>query len=310
MQTLFDLVPAYGVALVATVALLARLGAPLPAGPLLLVVGALAGRPGVSVAAAFFASVAGSTLGDAAWFVAGRRYGYSTLILLCKVSQTPDVCVSQNESIFSRWGGSSLVAAKFLPGISLVAPPMAGALGMTASRFMLFEAAGGAIHSGLFLALGYVFRTQIQAALAVLSAFGSAALGGLLLAAGAYAWLRYRRRVLAARTADVARVSVDELLSLQANPPPPLLIDVRASVRQVLDGKTIPGSMHLAVGELRRHAHRLARDREIVVYCSCIGEATSVRACRALAKQGHPQVRALRGGLKTWMEAGLPIEGR
>lgn len=308
MQTLVDLIPTYGAALVAIVTLLARLGAPVPAGPLLLVVGALAGQPGVSILAALLASMVGGTVGDAAWFLAGRRYGYSTLILLCKVSQTPDVCVSQNESIFSRWGGSSLIAAKFLPGISLVAPPMAGALGMTSSRFILLEAVGGAIHGGLFLAAGYAFRSQIQEAIAVISAFGSAAIGLLAVALAAYACLRYRRRVLAARTTDVARVSVNELLSLQATLSPPLLIDVRANVRQAFDGGTIPGSVHLAITELRCRGHELAHDREIVLYCSCINEATSVRASRALAKVGHPRVRVLRGGLKTWMDAGLPVE--
>ena len=145
MQSLIELIPTNCVALVAVVTLLARLGAPLPAGPVLLIVGAWAGQPGVSVVGAFIASVLGSTLGDAVWFVAGRRYGYATLTLLCKVSLTPDVCVSQNESIFSKWGGSSLMAAKFLPGISLVAPPMAGALGMSPLRFLIFESLGGAI---------------------------------------------------------------------------------------------------------------------------------------------------------------------
>jgi membrane protein DedA with SNARE-associated domain/rhodanese-related sulfurtransferase len=308
MQTLIQLIPTNCVALIALVAFLARLGAPIPAGPLLLIVGGLAGQPGVSIPAAFLASVVGSTLGDAAWFAAGRRYGYATLILLCKVSLTPDVCVSQNESIFSKWGGSSLVAAKFLPGISLVAPPMAGALGMTSTRFLLFEVAGGAIYSALFLALGYAFRAQVQAALAVISAFGGAAIGGLLLVLAVYACMRYRRRLLAARTGDVARVSVGELLSLRTTPPPPLLIDVRASVRQVLDGRAIPGSIHLAVDELRSGKCELDRGREIIVYCSCIDEATSVRACRVISKRGHSRVRALRGGLKSWMAAGLPVE--
>ena len=309
MQTLIELVPIHCLALVLAVAFLARVGAPTPAGPLLLIVGALAGQPGVSIVAAFLASIVGSTLGDAAWFAAGRKYGYATLILLCKVSLTPDVCVSQNESIFSKWGGSSLVAAKFLPGVSLVAPPMAGALGMATSRFLMFEVVGGAIYTGFFLALGYVFQTQIQAVLSVISAFGGATIGAMVLALAAYAGLRYRRRLLAARTEDVARVSVDELLTLQATLPPPVLIDVRASVRQALDSRWIPGSLHLAVDQLRGQRQALALDRELVVYCSCIDEATSVRACRVLSKQGHPRVRALRGGLKSWMDAGLPVEG-
>ena len=86
---------------------------------------AVAGGP--SLVMAFVVAVIANVLGDAVWFWAGRLYGGRVMGLLCRFSLSPDSCVRQSESLIARWGGSSLVAAKFVPGVSVVAAPMAGA---------------------------------------------------------------------------------------------------------------------------------------------------------------------------------------
>ena len=40
------------------------------------------------------------------------------------------LCVSQNETRFERWGIHSLVIAKFIPRLAIIAPPLAGAMGI------------------------------------------------------------------------------------------------------------------------------------------------------------------------------------
>ena len=75
----------------------------------------------------------------------------------------------RGESLISRWGGLSLVAAKFVPGVSVVAPPMAGALGMSVPRFIGYDTGAALIWTGVFLGLGWVFRDQIQEVLAMLA---------------------------------------------------------------------------------------------------------------------------------------------
>ena len=129
MSSLLSLVIEYGVGLVLVVTLAARVGLPVPAAPFLVIAGALAAGGQISWVAALLAAIAGNIVGDGLWFWAGRRWGYRVLTLLCKISISPDSCVRQSESFILRWGGSSLLAAKFVPGISVVAPPMAGALG-------------------------------------------------------------------------------------------------------------------------------------------------------------------------------------
>ena len=78
----------------------------------------------------------------------------------------------QTESIFERWGAPSLMFAKFVPGFASVATAMAGVVRLPLWRFVLFDAIGAALWSGVAIALGYVFRDAINEVLAVFEALG------------------------------------------------------------------------------------------------------------------------------------------
>ena len=111
VNTLIDLLLLHGALLVFGATLLARVGAPVPAAPLMVVAGGLSVAGGPSLVMAFVVAVVANVLGDAVWFWAGRAYGGRVLGLLCRFSLSPDSCVRQSESLIARWGGSSLVAA-------------------------------------------------------------------------------------------------------------------------------------------------------------------------------------------------------
>src|SRR6185369_14277282 len=134
-----------------------------------------------SIATAFAAAIVANVAGDAAWFAAGRRHGHRMMRLLCRISLSPDSCVRQSETLIARWGGRSLIAAKFVPGVSVVAAPMAGALAMRWRTFGFFALLSGALWSALYLGLGWLFRREIRRILDVLAGMGSAALAGLVL---------------------------------------------------------------------------------------------------------------------------------
>ena len=199
MSQITALLITHGTLIVFTATLAARIGAPVPAAPFLVIAGGLAVGGQVSWVAALGAAVVASLLGDGLWFWAGRRHGYRVLKLLCRISISPDSCVRQSEAFILRWGGSSLIAAKFVPGVSVVAPPMAGALGMSLGAFVGFDTLAAAIWAALFLGLGWVFADQIQQVLDLLSTLGLVAAGGLALVAAAYLALRYWRRRRSAR---------------------------------------------------------------------------------------------------------------
>ena len=146
---MLQLIIQYGLLLVFVNVLLVQLGLPLPAIPTLIVAGALAGRPGFGVPALLAVAFIACMLGDLIWYLAGRRFGRGVMALLCRVSLSPDSCVRQTEVRFERWGGLSLVLAKFVPGLATLAPPLAGAMGIGWWRYLIFDGIGSALWVGI-----------------------------------------------------------------------------------------------------------------------------------------------------------------
>jgi membrane protein DedA with SNARE-associated domain/rhodanese-related sulfurtransferase len=305
MNDLISLLATQGPAVVFLVTLAARLGAPVPAVPFLVVAGGLAmGGTALNAAAIVVASLLGNLLGDGAWFLAGRRWGYGVMRLLCRVSLSADTCVSRSESILGKWGGLSLIAAKYVPGVSVVAPPMAGAIGMSNARFLAYETAGALIWTLGYLLLGAVFHAAIRDVLAVLANIGLAATAaGAALLLAFLVW-RYRQRRLARRADDIVTVSVDALRSALAQGRAPTVIDVRGEQVRALDPRAIPGAVGFALRELPHALGPLADGRELVLFCDCPDDASAVAAARVLMAAGLPRVRVLAGGLSAWTDAG------
>ncbi|MBS0427953.1 MAG: VTT domain-containing protein [Proteobacteria bacterium] len=301
MNDLVSLLATQGPAVVFLVTLAARLGAPVPAVPFLVLAGGLAvGGTALNAVAIVAASLLGNLLGDGAWFLAGRRWGYGVMRLLCRVSLSADTCVSRSESILGRWGGLSLIAAKYVPGVSVVAPPMAGAIGMSNARFLAYETAGALVWTLGYLLLGAVFHAAIRDVLAVLANIGLAATAvGAALLLVFLVW-RYRQRRLARRADDIVTVSVDALRSALAQGRGPTLIDVRGDQVRALDPRAIPGAVGFGLRELPHALGPLADGRELVLFCDCPDDASAVAAARVLMAAGLPRVRVLAGGLSAW----------
>lgn len=309
MPDLIDLVFQHGALLVFAATLAARIGAPVPAAPVLAVAGAAAVGAHGSMATLLAVAIAANLIGDGLWFWAGRHYGYQVLKLLCRISMSPDSCVRQSEAFIGRWGGSSLIAAKFVPGISVVAPPMAGALGMSTLAFIGFETLAAFIWAGALLALGAAFSAQIRDVLALMSTFSAFALLALLVLFAAYLCVRYLRRRAFLREVGMARISVAELRGLIEGGAQPVVIDVRSDVGRSLDARRIPGALGVELAGLKRPLiETLPRDRDIVLYCNCPNEASAATAARVLASHGFTRVRPLAGGLEAWIEAGHTID--
>ena len=100
--------------------LVARGGLPLPIVPILVAAGALAAQKPDQIIQIIIASVGGSLLAELWLYWFGVRYGQRFLVLLCKMSLSPDFCVRQTETVFTKLGPWSLIFAKFLPGLSLI----------------------------------------------------------------------------------------------------------------------------------------------------------------------------------------------
>ena len=241
-------------------------------------------------------------MGDAVWYQAGRWRGHRVMKLLCKISLSPDTCVRQSEGILSKWGGSSLIAAKFLPGISVVAAPMAGALGMSWKRFVAYDVGASLIWTIVFLAVGVVFAGQIVVVLDFMTEFGTIAAVAIAIVLATMIVYRYLRRRWMLSDRYAPRIAVNELRELIRRGESPIVIDVRSSVAMLQDGRRVPGAMVATLAQLPTTALELPRDREVVLYCNCPNEVSALRGVRILADLGHHRARALHGGLDAWLE--------
>jgi membrane protein DedA with SNARE-associated domain/rhodanese-related sulfurtransferase len=300
VDALVQLLIQHGLLSVFAFTLAARLGSPFPAAPLLIVAGSLAVTGDLAVIPCIGVSVLANLAGDAAWFWSGRRWGYRVLRLLCRISITPDSCVRQSEGLMTRWGGSALIAAKFVPGVSVVAAPMAGALGMPSRQFLAFSLLSGLIWTMTLMGAGALFNTQIGWLLQELEDGSLLAGGALACALAAVLVLRHVRRRRLFRETSMPRISVEELRALISSPAPPLLIDVRTAASARIDPRQIPGAVRADLLSVRALASKLPRDREIVVYCNCPNDVSAARAVSMLLRAGVPRARPLAGGLEAW----------
>jgi membrane protein DedA with SNARE-associated domain len=268
METFAPLLAEHGLALVFANVWLAQAGLPLPAVPLLVVCGALAAQGQVSAAALLAIAVAASLLGDIPWYWAGRRYGYRILRTVCRVAIEPDSCVKQTENIFMRWGGKSLMVAKFVPGFSTVAPPLAGAVRLGFPRFLAYSAIAGAAWAGAAVAAGALFHDQIDWLIGRLEAMGVRALLVFAVIVAAYIAFKAFERYMLIRFLRMVRITIDELQDLLQKDVKPVILDVRSAVARELDPRHIPGSIAVDMTAAERHVGAIEPDRDIVIYCS------------------------------------------
>ena len=307
MEQLVHLIQHYGLAFVFVNVLMLQAGLPVPAYPTLIVTGALAARGGAPLWELLAVAVAAALIADICWYTAGRRYGSGVLKTICRVSLSPDSCVRQTESIFSRWGARSLAVAKFIPGFASVATSMAGVVRVPVWKFALFDTIGAALWSGVAIGLGYAISDAINQVLAAFETLGKVGLwlvgGGFL----AYVAVRWWQRELFIWQLRMDRVSVDELHELMRAERAAKVIDVRSPMSQALTGR-IPGA--ITVDPKTMHVELLAiePESEVIVYCACPNEYTAAKVAKALLQHGFKRVRPLQGGIDAWIAAGHPVE--
>ena len=310
MQELIDLVARYGIALVFINVLLEQVGLPIPAVPTLIVAGAAAATGQLSATAVFFAAVLASYIGDGLWFAGGRLYGRRVLSLLCRVSLSPDSCVRQSEFHFERWGKAVLIVSKFIPGLSAVTPPLAGAMRMGWPSFITLNGIGIALWAGIPIGAGMLFSGEIGRLVAALESYGLVAIELLGAALAAYIAFKWWERQRFYRALRLARITVEELRGLIEGGKRPVVVDVRSEVARKADGRFIPGALMLGVDEIDAKLRELPKDREIVFYCTCPNEESAAHVAKRLIELGYTRVRPLAGGLDAWLAAGHEVELR
>jgi len=307
-QHIIELIAQYGLLVVFINVLVEQAGVPLPAVPTLVVSGALAAIDRLPLPQLVGVAILACLLGDLAWYIAGRRFGSRVMRTICRISLSPDSCVKTSELRFQRWRGMLLLVSKFVPGLSTVAPPMAGAMGLTPAAFVLMDGLGSLLWAGLAIGIGYVFSAQIDTLLASLASAGTVAGEVMLALLAAYIALKWwqRRRLL--HSLEMARITVTELNNALAEGRGPLVVDIRGMANRIVDTRTIPGAILADLAGLDELVKEVPTDREVVIYCTCPNEISAARAALILSQRGYLRVRPLLGGLDAWADAGYPVQ--
>jgi membrane-associated protein len=128
----------------------------LPGDSLLFVVGALSGAGLMSYPLSVGLLIAAAVLGNQSNYTIGRYFGP-------KVFQWEDSrffnkrAFDQAHAFYEKYGGITIVAARFMPFLRTFAPFVAGVARMTRARFTLYDVTGGMLWVGLIVTAGYLF---------------------------------------------------------------------------------------------------------------------------------------------------------
>jgi membrane protein DedA with SNARE-associated domain/rhodanese-related sulfurtransferase len=303
MNEILEFLTQHGALLLAAVVFAEQVGLPLPALPFLIAAGALVGTGQMSLGIAVILAVLAAMAGDQVWFELGRRRGRPVLKWLCRISLEPTSCVRRTEEFFARHGVRALLVAKFVPGFSTIAPPLAGIVGLSVPQYLLFNSLGTLLWVGTGLGLGLAFSGELELALAMTAQIGPTLILAVVTAVIAYVIYKgvYRYRADYRIPRVTARQVVDKLAAGA-----PVIIDLRSlPARQEVMG--IPGAISLTLDDLVTRHEELPRDRDVILYCDCPKDASSVEGTRRLRKLGFTRVWPLAGGLEAWSAAATTV---
>jgi membrane protein DedA with SNARE-associated domain/rhodanese-related sulfurtransferase len=298
----------YGLIVLFMVVFAEQIGLPLPGIPVLLAAGALAGADKMNLAGAVFLSVVACMAGDVVWYELGRHRGRQALNILCRISLEPDSCVRRTENFFTRHGVRSLVLAKFIPGLSTLAPALAGLFRIRMQRFLLYNGLGAVLWTLAFIIPGFLLSDQIE------RLAEEAGRLGLWLAfffgAGLAAYLVYKfvHRQLLLRELRIARITAEELKRMMDDDHELMVVDLRGALDHEVDPYTIRGALRMTAEELEQRHHEIPRHQDVILFCACPNEATAAKMTLMLRKKGITRVRPLAGGIDAWREKDFPLE--
>ncbi len=292
--------------------LVEQVGVPIPSVPVLLTAGTLVATHQLRGSLAVLSVLAACVLADTFWFTLGRRYGNAVLRLLCRLSFEADACVTRTEGYFHKRGAVTLLFAKFIPGLSTVAAPIAGQTGMPYTRFLAYDLSGSLIWTLAYGLAGFFFGDLARRSgpfLAMLGHFAVAIFVLMVLGLLFYRIWKQRRFLTSVRE---LRLEPAELLDMietadrQGNIAP-YIVDLRHPLDYLPDPRVLPHTVRVSPSELTAHQALIPRDRDIILYCTCPSEETSAKVALQLHSLGVNRVRPLRGGFEGWRDAGYPL---
>lgn len=284
-------------------------GLPVPAALALLIAGGSTARHPSHLIIVLATALSALLVGDSLLFVLGRYSGWWLLGILCKLSLNPDSCMLRAAEAFYRRGRTLLLLAKFVPGINSLAPPLAGSMNMRYAQFFPFDLGGASLYALVWCGAGFLFSDFLSSVTSGYRAASRILIFCVVLAALAYFGYRLWRLLRAGPLSYVPRVSVAEVARQFYSDiyNDMVVFDVRSHGYYNGKASRIKGSQRLEPNTILHQLDELPKDKEIVLYCTCHREATSIRIARILQQHGF-RASVIKGGLRAWKRSKFPLE--
>ena len=193
LNLLRDYLAQYGYGVVAVALLLENAGLPVPGETVLLLASFLAfSERQLRLSHIIVVGVCAAVVGDNLGYWMGKRGGRPLLERYGQIFFIRPATVARAEHVFERYGATTILVARFIAGVRIVAGPLAGVLRMDWRKFLLFNFLGAVLWVTVIAGVGYFFGEYWDQLLRFVRHAHLVSLS-LALAVVAFLWRRHRR---------------------------------------------------------------------------------------------------------------------
>ncbi|HZU42622.1 MAG TPA: DedA family protein [Terriglobales bacterium] len=183
----------YGYWTVAAVLLLENAGVPVPGETILLAAAFLAHSDHrLRVPYLILVGTCAATFGDNVGYAIGHYGGRRVLERYREFFHISREHVARGERLFARYGAPTILFARFVFGMRVIAGPLAGVLRMHWKKFAVFNAIGATLWVSTITMLGYLAGKNSAAVVKFLRE-ADYAIVALVVVVGLYLWWRQRK---------------------------------------------------------------------------------------------------------------------
>jgi rhodanese-related sulfurtransferase len=117
-----------------------------------------------------------------------------------------------------------------------------------------------------------------------------------------------RRRLRERRELEEHSIEPEALYERMQSGDGVMVFDVRQPLDLLAHSEIIPGATRIAPKEIVEQVSLLPKEKESVVYCTCVSEETSRMILKRALALEFTQIKFLKGGLAAWKAKGYPVE--
>jgi membrane protein DedA with SNARE-associated domain/rhodanese-related sulfurtransferase len=298
-------VATWGSALVFINVLIARLGIPIPAVPLLLFAGVAIVDHRLSFWHVLGAAVLGALTGDSIWFMAGRIFGRRLIRGLARLSVTVETHIRKARALFVRFGPAIVAVSKFIPGLAIITPPLMGTTRVRPAIFFAWDAIGVTAWATFWLLGGTLFEHHLRMFVVEVRRHGWTAIDALVAFALLYMLYRLIQRWRVQPPLALAHITPERVEAMLRPAMPPVIFDARPEPMRQQEPYRLAHVMNVEANSLEE-VHEV--ERNTVVYCVCPDHETARTLSQQMRDKGFKRVRAVKGGLDAWERRGYAVE--